>query len=121
MKTALCGRLSILVADDDEMMRRFIARRLSTQDVRTMKDLAEVKAALAAGYRPDVVLTDYHLNGDTGQDVVNAVKRVAPSACCFVMTSDPEAARRAGCMNVIEKMTPAFEELLKRLATGQIG
>lgn len=69
-------QLKVLVVDDDEMMQRLIGRALAglgfTQVI-VAKDGSEGLAA-AARERPDILISDYHMPGMHGLQLVEALR-----------------------------------------------
>ena len=62
----------VLLVEDDESLRRIVARHLRghgfvVEDVGSAEDAA---AALERGLRPKLVLLDLNLPGDTGWDLI---------------------------------------------------
>jgi CheY-like chemotaxis protein len=69
-------QLKVLVVDDDEMMRRLVGRALAglgfTQ-VLVAEDGSEGVAA-AARERPDIIISDYHMPGMHGLQMVETLR-----------------------------------------------
>lgn len=70
-------QLKVLIVEDDEMMHRLVGRAVTgfgfTQ-VLVAKDGAEGLAA-AARERPDIIISDYHMPGMHGLQMVEALRR----------------------------------------------
>ncbi len=67
--------LNVMVIDDSPEVQEALATLLANWqcDVRVQE-----QASLPAGWRPDFILSDYHLSGDeTGVDVVERLRREA--------------------------------------------
>jgi DNA-binding response OmpR family regulator len=64
--------VALLFVEDDESLRRIVARHLRGHgyEVRDVASAEEAGAALAAGFRPSLVLLDLNLPGDTGWDLL---------------------------------------------------
>ena len=70
-------QLKVLIVDDDEMMRRLIGRALAGfgfTDVLVAEDGSEGVAA-AARERPDIIISDYHMPGMHGLQLVETLRR----------------------------------------------
>jgi CheY-like chemotaxis protein len=65
-------RMPLLLVEDDESLRRFVARHLrgAGYEVAEAASAEEAVAVLAAGLRPGAVLLDLNLPGDTGWDLL---------------------------------------------------
>jgi DNA-binding response OmpR family regulator len=63
---------SILIVEDDESLRRVLARHLRANgfEVEEAASAEEAVSAFDAGLRPGVVLLDLNLPGDTGWDLL---------------------------------------------------
>jgi DNA-binding response OmpR family regulator len=63
---------SLLIVEDDESLRRILARHLRGQgyDVTEATSAEEAVAVLVEGLRPALVLLDLNLPGDTGWDLL---------------------------------------------------
>jgi DNA-binding response OmpR family regulator len=63
---------SVLLVEDDESLRRIVARHLRDQGfvVDDVTSAEEAERALEGGLRPAVVLLDLNLPGDTGWDLL---------------------------------------------------
>jgi DNA-binding response OmpR family regulator len=64
------GGVTVLLIEDDESLRRFVARHLRSEgrDVALAGTAEEANELIASGLRPAVVLLDLNLPGDTGWD-----------------------------------------------------
>lgn len=71
-------RLSILVVDDDELVRRSIARALRHHDVMVFADAESAAVRLTGSERPDVVLCDLMMPGVSGVDLHERLALEAP-------------------------------------------
>jgi two-component system phosphate regulon response regulator OmpR len=79
----------VLLVEDDESLRRIIARhlrghRFTVVDVGSAEDAA---AALDGGLRPKLVLLDLNLPGDTGWDLIRGPALAASGSPPVVLTS----------------------------------
>ena len=71
----------ILVVEDDRLMRAFIAdilSRLGIQDVQECKDGAAGLVA-AVKFRPDLILSDIHMQPMSGLEFVRKLRAIADS------------------------------------------
>lgn len=69
-------QLKVLIVDDDEMMRRLVGRALTGFGF-TQLLVAEDGSqglALAARERPDIIISDYHMPGMHGLELVEALR-----------------------------------------------
>jgi DNA-binding response OmpR family regulator len=79
----------VLLVEDDESLRRIVARHLrghgfAVRDVASAEDAAE---ALGGGLRPKLVLLDLNLPGDTGWDLIRGPEFAAGGSPPVVLTS----------------------------------
>ena len=70
------GDDGVLIVDDSEVfltvMRRFLDR--NGMKCHFCKSIKEAKDLLGSGFRPSVVISDYHLQNETGGDLLKALK-----------------------------------------------
>jgi len=105
----------VLVVDDERAIREIIRERLETAgyDVRTAEDgQAALQAFGESGF--DVVITDLHMPGIGGLELLRRVKDAAPTAVVIVLTGygalDSAAeALRNGCDDYLLKPLPDLE------------
>lgn len=66
------GKGHILIVEDDESLRRIVSRHLRAQgyEVDEAPSAEGAASALEGGLRPDVVILDLNLPGDTGWDLL---------------------------------------------------
>ena len=107
----------VLVVDDDALLRRSIARGLTRagMEVRTAGDASEA-LAIAAGFRPRVVLSDLVLPGSDGVDLLRRVRVVLPDAERILITAHAEAARVLHDVGVSRVLVKPFDPEMLRLA-----
>jgi CheY-like chemotaxis protein len=93
--------LRLLVVDDDAVDRITVKRLISRSGLRdtVVQEASDSAGALAVlaeegGGRADCILLDYHLAGETGLDVLEALRVRQISTPVIVLTgqSDPETA-----------------------------
>lgn len=79
----------ILVVEDDESLRRIVARHLRTHgyDVTEANSAEAARAALADGLHPNLVLLDLNLPGDTGWELLRGPDLAAAGSPPAVITS----------------------------------
>lgn len=86
----MSDRISILIAEDQGMMRSALASLLALEpDLRVVAEVGrgdEVIAAATAA-RPDVVLLDIELPGRTGLDVIEELLQAVPGTRVVVVTT----------------------------------
>lgn len=113
----------VLVVDDHPDARDALAQllRLHGVDVRAVEGVTAARALLASGWRPDAVVTDWHLGArDTGADVIALVRSSGHSPRAVVMTGDAAAAtaEQIAALGCTLLMKPVGEAtLLRQLAT----
>jgi two-component system cell cycle sensor histidine kinase/response regulator CckA len=81
---------SVLVVDDDRMMRILVTRTLATEgfEVRGAANAAEARLELGKPGRPiDLVLTDIVMPGGMGHDLVTEIRASHPALPVLCMTS----------------------------------
>lgn len=79
---------NILVIDDQPCIREFLSEKLA-EDGHTVMSVADAEATKAhvKAYRFDVVLLDLYLDGRDGWDVLQDIKRHAPSLPVLILTA----------------------------------
>lgn len=80
---------SLLLVEDDESLRSILARHLRSEGFR-VEEAASAEAAgsaLDGGLRPDLVLLDLNLPGDTGWDLLRGSSLTAAGSPPVVITS----------------------------------
>jgi len=83
------GGRAILMVEDDESLRRIVARHLRGLDYEVV-EAASAEAAVAElrrGVRPGVVLLDLNLPGDTGWDLLRGPELADAGSPPVVITS----------------------------------
>src|SRR5262245_5660038 len=79
----------VLIVEDDDSLRRIIARHLRGQGY-VVEEAASAEGAAAAiedGFRPGIVLLDLNLPGDTGWDLLRGPGLAAAGSPPVVITS----------------------------------
>ncbi|UXI69454.1 hybrid sensor histidine kinase/response regulator [Tahibacter amnicola] len=117
-------RRRVLVIDNDAAVRKAMQALLSGWhcDVSCAADCAQALAAVVAS-RPDLVLLDFHLDGEvTGDAVLHRLRAEAGEIPCVFITADRgEAVRTAcedlGCPVLYKPLKPlALKSVMTRLA-----
>ena len=89
----------VLLIEDDETLRQILARHLRAHgyDVDEAGSAEEAAAILAEGLRPDMVLLDINLPGDSGWDLLRTEpggRRLAAGRHRECADSQPSSSRR---------------------------
>ena len=88
----------VWIVDDDRSVRFVLAAALGEAGLRVtaFADAAEVLAALQAGRRPDLLLTDVRMPGDSGLVLLDKLKAAHPQLPVIVMSAHTDIASTAG-------------------------
>ncbi|MBN8717089.1 MAG: nitrogen regulation protein NR(I) [Stenotrophomonas sp.] len=88
----------VWIVDDDRSVRFVLAAALGEAGYRVtaFSDAAEVLAALQAGRRPDLLLTDVRMPGDNGLVLLDKLKAAHPQLPVIVMSAHTDIASTAG-------------------------
>src|SRR5262249_41980791 len=82
----------ILVVDDEPAVEAMVVEFLTEQGYGVRAETsAEAGLAAFASWRPDAILTDINLPGQSGIDLIRSVKDQDPEACVVVMTGQATA------------------------------
>ena len=83
------GRGRVLIVEDDDALRPIVVRHLRAQGfaVSEATSAEEATAVLGGGLRPDAVLLDVNLPGDTGWDLLRGPALAAAGSPPVVITS----------------------------------
>ena len=117
----------VLIVDDDagdrKHLRRLLARALPGAEVYEAGDTAAA-AAFGQG-RPDIILLDHMLPGETGLEALGRLTALWPQAAVVLMTGQgtEEIAKEAilnGAIDYLPK-TDLSADLLRRVATSSVG
>ncbi len=112
-------RLAILLVDDDAPTRRALGRLLTRHDVTTAAGVVEARTLLRSAWRPQVVISDFHLSDGSGLDVLEVARRLVPNARRILFTSAPELVPGSVTPRLVEevvnKASPRALELLATL------
>lgn len=109
----------ILIADDDQVSRETLADFLQDEgyQVHLAANGHEAMAALPV-FQPELVLTDLHMPGLSGLDVLQQVRTVSPQTVVFICTSETEievmqTAQLLGAHDYVNKPLNLDEMLLR--------
>ncbi|MFN3311362.1 MAG: nitrogen regulation protein NR(I) [Thermomonas sp.] len=88
----------VWIVDDDRSVRFVLAAALGEAGYRVtaFSNAAEVLAALADGRRPDLLLTDVRMPGDSGLVLLDKLKAAHPQLPVIVMSAHTDIASTAG-------------------------
>ena len=111
-------RSTILLADDNQFMRRLTRTMLNNLGVRSVIEVTDGASALEVIHasRPDVLLTEWHLPVVGAGHVIRSIRRSANARCrnlpVIVLTTQSDRASvleamRAGANEFLEKPTSA--------------
>jgi response regulator NasT len=120
----------VLVAEDDDDARELLVEALSALGHTVVAALATGREAVerAAALRPDAVLLDVHLAGDSGIDAARGIAEQLPATAVLLCTGDRTLSLSArevaetGAVTLLAKPTPpnALDAAL-RLAVARAG
>lgn len=103
---------SVLIVEDDESLRRIVSRHLRAQgyDVDETSSAEGAAVALVGGLRPDVVILDLNLPGDTGWDLLRGPALAAagspPVIIASATTLSPKRLAEFGVAGYLPKPFP---------------
>ena len=117
----------VLLVDDDESLRRILARHLRTQGFTVAEaDSAESAAdQLRDGLRPSIVVLDLNLPGETGWDLLRGSELSAAGSPPVIITSatsvSPKFLAEFGCAGWLPKPFPleTLDATLERALAGE--
>jgi DNA-binding response OmpR family regulator len=114
---------SVLIVEDDESLRLIVARHLRSKGF-TVREAESAEAAaddLDRGLRPDVVILDLNLPGDTGWDLLRGPALAAVDSPPVIITSatsvSPKLLAEFRCAGYLPKPFPldTLEATIERL------
>ncbi|MBS7661293.1 response regulator transcription factor [Pseudomonas lalucatii] len=124
----MSGRIRIGIVDDHPLLRQGVAaalKRIADFEVVEQGGSAEEAERIAAKYRPDVMLMDVHMPGDSFA-AVRAIVTDNPSVRIVMLTvseseDDAYAALEAGARGYVLKGVsgPELAQAIRNVATGQ--
>jgi DNA-binding response OmpR family regulator len=103
---------SLLLVEDDESLRRIVARHLRAHgyEVADVMSAEDAELALSEGLRPGLVLLDLNLPGDTGWDLLRSDALAAagspPVVIASATTVDPRRIAEFKCAGYLPKPFP---------------
>ena len=80
------------------MTRDFIANVMMysvNRQVQTFGDVQDLEAFLGSGGMVDLVITEVHLPGGSGLDLLDTVKRIQPAAIRIALSANPGDEKKA--------------------------
>jgi DNA-binding response OmpR family regulator len=102
----------VFIVEDDESLRRIVSRHLRAQgyQVDEAASAEDAAAAIAGGLRPDIVLLDLNLPGDTGWDLLRGPALAAAGSPPVIITSattvSPKRLAEFRCAGYLPKPFP---------------
>lgn len=130
--SAPSGKISVVVIDDDYLVRRAVPMLMAEDDIELLGvcETPEEALALATRARPMVALVDMRLQGDSraGVELIRALRDVSPqTVCCVITATDTQGdlfadAFYAGARGYSRKgdsRNGDLCELARRLAAGE--
>jgi DNA-binding response OmpR family regulator len=102
----------VLIVEDDPSLRRIVSRHLRAQryEVDEAESAEAAAAAIESGLRPDIVLLDLNLPGDTGWDLLRGPALAAAGSPPVVITSattvSPKRLAEFRCAGYLPKPFP---------------
>lgn len=102
----------VLIVEDDESLRQIVSRHLRAQgyDVDEASSAEAAAGALEGGLRPDVVILDLNLPGDTGWDLLRGPALAAagspPVIIASATTVSPKRLAEYGVAGYLPKPFP---------------
>ena len=118
------GPKTVLVVEDNELNMKLFNDLLETQGYRVLQiDNGAEAVAMVREHRPDLILMDIQLPGQSGLEVTKELKAdpdLAPipviAVTAFAMRTDEERIRAGGCEDYLAKplSVPVFLEKVKR-------
>lgn len=106
------GNRRVLMVEDDESLRRIVSRHLRAQgyEVDEASSAEGAASAIEDGLRPDVVILDLNLPGDTGWDLLRGPSLAAAGSPPVIITSattvSPKRLAEFGCAGYLPKPFP---------------
>lgn len=103
---------SVLIVEDDESLRQIVSRHLRAQgyEVDEAPSAEGATRAIEDGLRPDVVILDLNLPGDTGWDLLRGPSLAAAGSPPVIITSaitvSPKRLAEFGCAGYLPKPFP---------------
>ncbi|MCS7073130.1 MAG: response regulator [Bacteroidia bacterium] len=87
--------LSLFIVEDNEAWSTIVKNKLQLGSVKEICVSGEECVAKLANFKPDIIVLDYHLEGEmTGLDTLKKIKEIHP-ACQVIMLSSQESVQTA--------------------------
>ena len=107
--------LSILIVDDDSMIRNVIKLILKSDGYQNVKEASSAEAALAHCTRdkPGLVLLDINMPDKTGLEALEDIREASPASMVLMVTGEltkgklEEAKTKGAAGFVVKPITPA--------------
>ncbi|MDH3641653.1 MAG: response regulator [Gammaproteobacteria bacterium] len=89
--TSTSKQLVLLVVDDNAALLKVTADFLARMNVQVHTAADGIKAIelLDSGVKPDCILTDYHMPGMNGIDLIRHAREQVDDIACIIMSGDP--------------------------------
>ena len=106
------GNGRVLIVEDDPTLRQIVARHLRSQryEVAEASSAEDALRAVEGAWRPDVVLLDLNLPGDTGWDLLRGPAFATADSPPVIITSatrvSPKRLAEFGCAGYLPKPFP---------------
>jgi DNA-binding response OmpR family regulator len=106
------GNRRVLIVEDDEGLRQIVSRHLRAQgyEVDEASSAEGAATAIEDGLRPEVVLLDLNLPGDTGWDLLRGPALATAGSPPVIITSattvSPKRLAEFGCAGYLPKPFP---------------
>ena len=106
-------RLRVLIADDDQEMRRSTRLMLSTNSMVTVVAIAQngrQAVEMARQHRPDIAIIDINMPEMDGLSAVQMMMQTQPELCCIIISAERESdmLRRAMSAGAREYLVKPF-------------
>lgn len=91
----------ILIVDDSEMMREFLAHQLNEKyETVVAASSEEAIRKLEIEFLPDLILTDYSMEGQSGLELLQHVKKSTEleHICVVVLSSKMQSKEKVNCL-----------------------
>ncbi len=123
--------MKVFIADDSSALRERLASMLldmQDEDIEIVGQAQDVQGAIEAIRRtkPEVVILDIRMPGGSGIDVLQSIKKIAPSPVIIMLTNYPYPQYRKKCMDAgadffFDKSNEfvRIPEVLRQLGSGE--
>lgn len=123
LSESAAGPPSILVVDDEEVLRRVLARELRKKGFEVYSSASGTEAVelyCRSGVRIDLILMDVQMPGLSGPAALDEIRAVAPDVRCCFITANRSADMHAellsrGALAVFWKPFGSLSELARAL------